>query len=161
MNTTDSPRGPLEPLAGRLRPAAWIVTHGDGESEAYLGGCAPAVSGAATIAPLYGANEIGRLHAELAARLRRAAAGRAEWRVQDPVSKEYVLAYAEADAGEARANDALRKHRALYPDRPVDEYEVARVVVLDERDKLMLDAANALDQPPNAGLRGRRPGSND
>jgi hypothetical protein len=86
----------------------------------------------------------------LVGRLRAAARGRAEWRVQDPETKAYILAYDELDAGEMMARHWLNDHRSRHPDSPKARYEVARAVVLDERDELLLEAAAILESAPAA-----------
>ena len=84
----------------------------------------------------------------LVGRLRDAARGRPEWRVQDPVTKAYRFSFDGLD-GEENANVSLAEHRRLYPNGRFSEYEVAKVFVLDEADRLMLEAADAIAKMQN------------
>jgi hypothetical protein len=83
---------------------------------------------------------------ELAARLRKLATGRTEWRVQDPVSKCYCIAYDHYQwiNPERHAREWLANHQRRFPDHQHSKYEVAEARWFSELEQAALDAADAL-----------------
>lgn len=89
---------------------------------------------------------------DLVEAMRGAASGEVEWRVQQPLDRSYCIAFrrkAWLDP-ERAAREWLAEHAKRYPSSPYASYEVAEVVVLDWRDKLMLEAADVLLELANA-----------
>lgn len=84
---------------------------------------------------------------ELAARLRAAATGTVEWRVQHPVKKDYCIAFGSTSSlnPERDARRWLEDHRTRFPGGLFVNYEVAQVRYLTELERLALEAADALD----------------
>ena len=77
--------------------------------------------------------------------LRDAACGRTEWRVQDPVTRDYCIAFDGWHGGERAARQWLADEVRKYPQGQFAGYEVAEVVVFDDRDKLMQQAARRIE----------------
>lgn len=84
----------------------------------------------------------------LSRRLRDAAQGHPEWRVQDPVSRSYCMSVTrdEAPDPERAAREWLEDHKRRFPESKYARYEVARVQVTTQIDELMLEAAVALER---------------
>jgi len=77
--------------------------------------------------------------------LRDAACGRTEWRVQDPVTRAYCIAFDGWHGGERAARQWLADEIRKYPKSQFAGYEVAEIVVFDDRDKLMQQAARRIE----------------
>lgn len=71
------------------------------------------------------------------------ARGRTEWRVQDPVTKAYCIAF-DGWQGERSARQWLADEIRQRPQGIFAAHEVAEVVVFDDRDKLMQQAARRI-----------------
>lgn len=89
----------------------------------------------------------------LAARLRASATGRDEWRVQSPADGSYFISFTRDDCSnpEAEAKRWLAEHRFNHPENPRSQYVVACFRVRTDAERLMIEAAEALeaiDQPP-------------
>lgn len=84
---------------------------------------------------------------ELAARLRMAATGRTEWRVQHPVEKCYCMSFDRSTdlVPEQSARMWLADFQRRYPHHAHAKYEVAEVRSFTELERLALEAAEALD----------------
>jgi hypothetical protein len=74
-----------------------------------------------------------------------AARGRTEWRVQDPVTRAYCIAFDGWHGGERAARQWLADEIRKYPKSQFAGYEVAEIVVFDDRDKLMQQAARRIE----------------
>ena len=85
---------------------------------------------------------------ELIARLREASAGYDEWRVQDPKDGSYCIAYSwpESFNPERLARAWLADHKARYPNSLHSGFVVACVRVVNDADRLRLEAATLLEQ---------------
>lgn len=83
-------------------------------------------------------------------RLRDAASGTIEWRVQDPETRAYCISFTEWNGGERSARQWLDEEIRACPESIFAKYEVARVVALDRRDRLLLEAADRLDEQETA-----------
>lgn len=83
-------------------------------------------------------------------RLRDAASGTIEWRVQNPETRAYCISFTEWEGGERNARQWLDEEIRARPESIFAKHEVARVVALDHRDRLMLEAADRLDEQETA-----------
>lgn len=84
--------------------------------------------------------------ADLCARLQAAATGCVEWCVQHPVDQGICMTFSTRNSSqpEQEARQWLEDHRRRFPDGPYAGHEVVRRVVLDSRDRLLLEAAEAI-----------------
>lgn len=76
-------------------------------------------------------------------RLLAASTGTIEWRVADPETGAYCVAYSRADYldPEREAREWLRKHRKEFPTGRFVEHEARRVLVQSELQRLAVEAA--------------------
>jgi hypothetical protein len=83
----------------------------------------------------------------LAARLRSLVVGRVEWRVQDPATKAYCMAFDRRDClnPEREARAWLANEKLSRPNGMFAGYEVAEVRWFTELEQVALQAADALD----------------
>lgn len=98
----------------------------------------------------------------LVERLRSVCSGYDEWRVQSPEDGSYCMAYSwpETMSPEREAREWLADHKRRFADSQFAGYVVACVRVVPQKDLLLLEAADALDQArrdldENEELRGR------
>jgi hypothetical protein len=93
---------------------------------------------------------------ELAARLRKLASGRLEYRVQDPVEKCYCVSFSRDDGfdPERDARQWLADFQRKFPEHPHANYEVAPVRSFSELERAALEAAELLDAP-GVGIPGK------
>lgn len=84
---------------------------------------------------------------ELAARLRQLAAGRTEWRVQDPVERCFCISFDRTTdlVPEQSARMWLADFQRRFPHHPHAKYEVAQVRAFTELERAALEAADELD----------------
>jgi hypothetical protein len=75
--------------------------------------------------------------------LRENAKGTYCWRCRHKTDKSYRISFEDYEQHEAK--QWFKEHCERYPDTYCD-YEMVRVHVLDQREKLMLQAADALEQ---------------
>lgn len=77
-----------------------------------------------------------------------ASAGYDEWRVQDPKYGSYCIAYSwpETLSPEREARAWLASHKARFPDSQYAGFVVACVRVVPQKDRLLTEAAEALEQ---------------
>lgn len=84
----------------------------------------------------------------LSERLRAAAIGRQEWRVQDPKDGAYCIAFSREDGfsfdPERDARAWLAGHQKRFPDSPKAGYVVACVTVQTQAQRLLQEADEAL-----------------
>jgi len=101
----------------------------------------------ATLVPAVGA-QVERGVGPLAEKMRNACAGYDEWRVQDPKDGSYCMAYSwpETMSPEREARAWLADHKARFPSSQHAHFVVACVRVVPEKDRLLLEAADALDE---------------
>lgn len=85
---------------------------------------------------------------DMARQLREDSKGRKVWRVQDPETKAYCLQFDRSETGdpEGDAREWLRHHREQFPGSQYAGFEVAEVVVLSDKDRLMQRAADLLSR---------------
>lgn len=85
--------------------------------------------------------------ADLIAELRKQGAGEYEWRIQSKASKSYCMTFCDWEEREARKwfADAMLRFPNNY-----QNFEVARVHVLNRTDRLLISAADALESLLNA-----------
>lgn len=81
--------------------------------------------------------------ATLPERLMAASTGTIEWRVADPETGSYCVAYSRADYldPEREAREWLRRHRKEFPTGRFVEHEARRVLVQSELQRLAVEAA--------------------
>ena len=84
----------------------------------------------------------------LVERLRSACSGYDEWRVQDPNDGSYCIAFSwpETMNPERAAREWLADHKARFPDSHHAHFVVACVRVVPHKDRMLLEAAEALDE---------------
>lgn len=84
----------------------------------------------------------------LVSRLRAAATGRDEWRVQNPVDRSYCNVFTRNDYAwpEQEAYAWLESFKSRHPDHQYAKYVVAKVRVLSYADRLMIEAADELER---------------
>lgn len=77
-----------------------------------------------------------------------ASAGYDEWRVQDPKDGSYCIAYSwpETLSPEREARAWLASHKARFPDSQYAGFVVACVRVVPQKDRMLTEAAEALEQ---------------
>ena len=80
--------------------------------------------------------------------LRRASRGQEEWRVADPQTGAYCINFTRSDCfnPEQRARDWLEDHQRRFPGSPHAGYEVRCVLVQDDADLLMTEAADEIER---------------
>lgn len=83
-----------------------------------------------------------------AAKLRAAAVLRIEWRVADPASDRYCVAFSHDCCADPQreANQWLANHRRAYPSGRFVDYEVVRAEVAMPLDRAAIQAASLLEQ---------------
>ncbi len=77
-----------------------------------------------------------------------ASAGYDEWRVQDPEDGSFCIAYSWPDSHypEREARAWLANHKARFPEGLYSSYVVACVRVVPQKDRLLAEAAVALER---------------
>lgn len=83
---------------------------------------------------------------DITERLRSGASGTIEWRVQNPETRAYCISFTEWNGGERSARQWLDEEILARPESIFAKYEVARVVALNHRDRLVLEAADEIDR---------------
>ena len=87
---------------------------------------------------------------DLVERLEASGAGEEQWRVANPVTGAYCISFCRSDGitinPERDAQRWLATQRENYPQGRFADYCVQRVVVQDERDMLMLEAAREIQR---------------
>ena len=79
---------------------------------------------------------------QVAVQLRNAAKGKYVWRVQNKNNKSYCIEFEDYELASAEAwwKTEMENHPDYY-----ENHELARILVLDDTERLMLDAAELLD----------------
>jgi len=90
------------------------------------------------------------VQAAMAARLRKLATGRVEWRVQHPTEKCFCMSFDASEwvAPELRARQWLAEFRKRFPNHEHSKYEVAEFRAFTELELAALEAADLLAAPP-------------
>jgi hypothetical protein len=98
--------------------------------------------------PDAGGTPVERPVVPLVERLRGACSGYDEWRVQSPEDGSYCMAYSwpETMSPEREAREWLADHKRRFPDSQFAGYVVACVRVVPSKDRLLLEAADALEE---------------
>lgn len=89
---------------------------------------------------------------EVAARLRKLATGRLEYRVQHPVDRSYCVSFSREDGfdPERAAREWLAHFQRNHPDHRHAKYEVAEVRSFSELERAALEAADLLAAAPSS-----------